>query len=155
MLIIMLNSDARHLSEETASASVDYSRETKLAKHPALRVLWLCLGCLFVGLGFVGALLPLLPTTVFMIMAAFFFARSSPRFYNLLLNNPLFGQLVRDWRDGLGMPLRAKVIAVTLLVLTIGSSTFFIPGLLGKLTLITVGLGICTYLLTRPTKRSP
>ena len=81
----------------------------------------------FTGLGFVGAFLPVMPTTVFLLLAAFFFARSSPRFYAWLLNNHTFGPFIRDWRAGLGMPLRAKILAVTLIVLTIGSSILIVP----------------------------
>ncbi len=132
---------------------VDYSHETKVANNPALRYLWLSLGFVFTGLGFVGAFLPVMPTTVFLLIAAYFFARSSPRFYNWLLNNPVFGQLIRDWRAGLGIPLRAKVMAVSLIALTIGSSAiFFVSAIIGKLILILVGLAVSFYLLSRPTK---
>ena len=131
----------------------DYGSEMRLTSNRLLRGLWLVLGLLFTGLGFVGAFLPVMPTTVFLLLAAFFFARSSPRFYAWLLSNPMFGPFIRDWRAGLGMPLRAKVLAVTLIVLTVGSSILIIPVLWVKILLACVGVGVSAYLVTRPTKR--
>ena len=126
----------------------------RVTDNRLLRGLWLVLGLLFTGLGFVGAFLPVMPTTVFLLLAAFFFARSSPRFYAWLLNNPAFGPFIRDWRAGLGMPLRAKVLAVTLIVLTIGSSILVISVLWVKVLLALIGVGVSAYLVTRPTKKS-
>ena len=126
----------------------------RLSTNPAVRFLWLVLGLLFTGLGIVGAFLPVMPTTVFLLVAAFFFARSSPKFYNWLLNNRAFGPLIRDWRAGLGLPLRAKVLAVSLIGVTVGSSALAVPVLWVKVMLVFVGLGVSAYLLTRPTKRT-
>ncbi len=132
---------------------IDYSHETDLAKNPGLRLLWIILGWLFVGLGFIGAFLPVLPTTPFLILAAYFFARGSARFYNWLMNNRFFGQQLHDWRAGLGIALRAKVIAITMIILTIGTSAaFFVEMLAVRLLLITIGLGVIGYLLRQPTR---
>ena len=134
-------------------AQVDYTHEMRLSTNPAVRFLWLILGLLFTGLGIVGAFLPVMPTTVFLLIAAFFFARSSPKFYNWLLNNRTFGPLIRDWRAGLGLPLRAKILAVSLVGLSVGSSALIVPLTWVKVLLVLIGLGVCAYLLTRPTKR--
>lgn len=132
---------------------VDYRHETRVSQNAFVRFLWLVLGLFFTGLGFLGYVLPGLPGTVFILVAVYFFARSSPRFYNFLLNNRVFGQLIRDWRAGLGLPLRAKVLAVSLIVLSIGSSLFFIEIWAIRLILLLCGVGVSAYLLTRPTKR--
>lgn len=95
----------------------------RLARHAWLRALYSALGLLCVGLGAIGVVLPGWPTTVWLLVAAFFFARSSPRFYAWLLRHPWFGPLVRDVRAGRGIPLRAKVLAVSMIVLFAGSST--------------------------------
>ena len=132
---------------------VDYSHETKVAKNKALRYLWFVLGLFFTGLGFLGYILPGLPGTVFILIAVYFFARSSPKFYNWLLNNRVFGGLIRDWRAGLGLPLHAKIMAVSLITLTIGSSViFFINNWPLRLVLLACGLGVSAYLISRPTK---
>ena len=96
-----------------------------------------------------------MPTTVFLLIAAFFFARSSPKFYNWLLNNRAFGPLIRDWRAGLGLPLRAKILAVSLILVTVGSSIFFVSILWVQLMLAVIALSVSTYLLTKPTKPTP
>ncbi|MDQ3385187.1 MAG: YbaN family protein [Actinomycetota bacterium] len=73
---------------------------------------WLAAGWLAVGLGAIGVLVPGLPTTVFFIVAASCFSRSSPRFERWVLDLPGVGRMVRDHRAGLGMPRRAKVAAI-------------------------------------------
>ncbi len=82
-----------------------------------MRPLYLMAGLLFVGIGWVGLITPGLPGTVFFVSAAWCFSRSSPRLERWVLNLPGVGQLVADYRDGLGMPRRAKIIAVSCIVL--------------------------------------
>jgi uncharacterized protein len=130
----------------------DYSHETKVTANPVLRYLWLVLGLFFTGLGFLGYILPGLPGTVFILVAVYFFARSSPRFYNWLLNNRFFGGLIRDWRAGKGIPLRAKIMAISVIALTISISVFAIDNQLVKLIVAACGVGVSIYLWTRPTK---
>lgn len=77
-----------------------------------LRGLWFLAGWVAVGIGAVGVVVPGLPTTVFFIVAAACFSRSSPRFERWVLGLPKVGPMVRDHRNGLGMPRRAKVWAV-------------------------------------------
>lgn len=79
-----------------------------LARAAWLRGLYLVLGLGFVALGVVGAFLPVLPTTPFMIVAAACFARSSTRLENWLLGHKRFGPLLRDWRARGAIPRRAK-----------------------------------------------
>jgi uncharacterized protein len=131
---------------------VDYSYETKVTTNPVLRYVWLILGFFFTGLGFLGYVLPGLPGTVFILIAVYFFARSSPRFYNWLLNNKIFGGLIRDWRAGKGLPLKAKIMAITVIAITIGISVFTIPNELIKIIVALCGVGVSVYLWTRPTK---
>jgi len=87
-----------------------------------VRWAWLALGWLAVALGGVGVVVPGLPTTVFFIVAASCFARSSPRFERWVLDLPGVGPLVRDHRAGLGMPRRAKRIAIGMIVLAVAAS---------------------------------
>jgi uncharacterized membrane protein YbaN (DUF454 family) len=93
---------------------------SKVAAGPA-RWLWFACGWVAVGLGGLGIIVPGLPTTVFFIVAASCFARSSPRFEQWVLNLPKIGPLVRDYRAGLGMPRRAKRYSI-------GSLWFFAGG---------------------------
>ncbi len=87
---------------------------SRLATGP-LRLLWFGLGWIFVALGGVGAVLPGVPTTGFLILAASCFSRSSPRFEKWVLDLPKVGPMVRDYRLGLGMPRRAKVLALSMI----------------------------------------
>jgi uncharacterized membrane protein YbaN (DUF454 family) len=80
-------------------ALADPADEDLLRRGRAVRAGWLMLGFLCMGLGFVGAVVPLMPTTIFMILAAGCFARSSPRLEAWLLAHPRFGPSLRAWRD--------------------------------------------------------
>lgn len=82
----------------------------------------MAVGFLAVGLGSLGVIVPGLPTTGFFVLAAWAFARSSPRFERWVLSLPMVGQLVQDSRAGLGMPRRAKVIAISMMVVAVGLS---------------------------------
>lgn len=86
------------------------------------RVGWLVAGLCCVGLGGLGVVLPGLPSTIFFIGAAACFSRSSPRLEAWVLGLRGVGPLVRDYRDGLGMPRRAKAIACTSIVVFAGLS---------------------------------
>jgi uncharacterized protein len=79
------------------------------------RVAWMGLGFTSVGVGSVGVVVPGLPTTVFFVFAAWCFSRSSPRFERWVLDLPKVGPMVRDYRDGLGMPHRSKVVAISMM----------------------------------------
>ena len=82
---------------------------------------WLAGGWLAVGLGTLGVVVPGLPTTVFFIVAASCFSRSSPRFERWVLDLPGVGRMVRDHRAGLGMPRRAKVAAIATMAVFAGA----------------------------------
>ena len=86
-------------------------RKTVSLGHRSLRAGWLVLGFLCVGLGIIGAFVPLMPTTIFIILAAGCFARSSPRLESWLLDHPRFGPTLRAWRAHRAVPRRAKIAA--------------------------------------------
>lgn len=88
------------------------------------RWVFLLLGVFFTALGIIGAFLPLLPTTVFLIIAAACFARSSPRLEAWLMNHERFGPTLRAWRANGAIPRRAKIMAC--LGMTAGLGLFFV-----------------------------
>ncbi len=89
-------------------------------RHRLLAALgWLC-----VGLGALGVALPVLPTTPFLLVALWAFSRSSPRFHRWLLEHPWLGRYVRDWERDRVIPVRAKIIAVTTMALSLTWAVF-------------------------------
>lgn len=87
----------------------------ELSRSRWLRPVWLLAGVLALLLGIVGIFLPLLPTTPFVLLAAFCFARGSQRWEHWLLNHPTWGPMVRDWRASRAVPLRAKQLATVMM----------------------------------------
>jgi uncharacterized protein len=105
-------------------------------------------GTLCVALGVVGMFFPVLPTTPFLLLAAFFYARSSKRFYHWLMTNRWFGDYVRNYREGRGIPLKQKTLTILLLWLTIGYAALFVVSLWwAKLILLGIAVGVTIHLI--------
>lgn len=122
-------------------------------RRPLARAGWTGLGCVAVGLGGVGIAVPGLPTTVFFIVAAWAFARSSPRLEAWVLDLPTIGPAVRDYRTGLGMPKRAKVMAATMIVTSVGLSAWLVDGWPLRSVIVAAGVvGLAFVLLRVPTR---
>ncbi len=118
------------------------------ASDRLLRILLIISGTFFVGIGVIGIFLPLLPTTPFLLLAAACYARGSKRFYNWLLNNRLFGDYIKNYREGKGIPLKVKVISIVLLWVTIGYAAIYImPIFIGKLILFLIGIGVALHII--------
>ncbi|MXV91504.1 MAG: DUF454 domain-containing protein [Acidimicrobiia bacterium] len=88
-----------------------------------IRGIWIAAGLVLVGIGAVGIVVPGLPSTIFFILAAGAFSRSSAKLERWLLNLPAVGKMVGDYRAGLGMRRRAKIAAVSMIVIAVGIST--------------------------------
>ena len=117
----------------------------------ALRGIYLVCGLFLVALGFIGAFLPVLPTTPFLILAAACFARSSSRLENWLLDHPRFGPALRDWRSRGAVPRKAKLMSLAgmslgFLLFWLGSS----PGPLSATLVAALMLTGLVYVFTRP-----
>lgn len=120
-----------------------------------LRLAWLLAGAgwLCVALGVAGLFLPLLPTVPLLLLAAACFARSSERCYRWLLDHPRLGPLVADYLDGGGIPLRAKVIAIATLWLSVSFSLYLAaPSFWARLLLPVIAACVTLYLLRLPTR---
>ena len=77
-----------------------------------MRLIYRLLGMTALGLGAVGAVLPIMPTVPFLLVAVYFFARSSPELEQRILDHPHFGPQVRDWRERRAISRRAKTLAI-------------------------------------------
>jgi len=116
------------------------------------RILYICLGFFFVALGALGTVVPLLPTTVFLLLAAYFFARSDERALNWLLTNRVLGEYIRNYRDGRGMTLFHKVFTISLLWASIlGSIIFLVDNNSVRLLLAVIASGVTIHLVSLPT----
>ena len=125
-----------------------------LVRSRALRIVLMGLGLLFVGIGFVGAFLPLVPTTGPILLAAFLFSISSVRFDHWLTHHRIFGPIVRDWRAGRGFTMRLKVAAIVAIAVTFTITVAFaIDSTLVRVLLIGLAVGLVVYILQLPTKQ--
>src|SRR5690606_24498656 len=86
------------------------------------KALYVALGLVCVVLGALGAILPLLPTTPFLLLASFFFVRSSPSLHAWLLRNRIFGPFLRDWNEHRGVRRPVKIVAICMIFLVGGAS---------------------------------
>ena len=132
------------MKNETDSCSIE--EKTKAANW--LKPLLIVAGSVFVGLGILGIILPVLPTTPFLLLAAACYARSSQRFYCWLLNNRWFGTYIDNYRRKKGMPLKVKLLTVSLMWLTLTLSLIFaVQSLSLRLILIILALGVSIHIL--------
>ena len=117
-----------------------------------MRIVLLVAGTLAVLLAVLGIFLPLLPTTPFLLLAAWCYARSSTRFHQLLLSNRWFGPYLTNYQMGRGIPARARLVTLIMLWSAIGVGAVFVaPAWWSRLLLIAIASGVTVYLLRLPT----
>ncbi len=116
------------------------------------RRLYFAIGSTSFVLGMIGLLLPVIPTTPFLLVSAHFYALSSERFYVWLLTNRFFGEYIRDWREHRGIPLRTKVWAILLLWVTIIASMVIVAIPIVCVITGTAAFGVSVYIWRQPTK---
>ena len=122
----------------------------KETKNPIAKILWIFLGSFFVMIGAIGALVPGLPTTLFLILAAACYIRSSQRLYDWLRTNKTFGPYLKDYREGKGMPKNAKILAVSMIVIFVGYAVVFaLEGLMLKVFVGLFGLVGIFYIILK------
>ncbi len=129
--------------------------ELRLSSSPIVRWLFVIGGTTSLVLGLIGLFLPIVPTTPFLLLTAFCYARGSERFYRWLLTNKYFGSYIRAWRNNEGVPIKVKVYALALLwyVLTM-SAIFVVPLWQVRVLFFLVGAGVTIYIVRLPTRRS-
>lgn len=112
-----------------------------------MKIAFNLIGCLAVALSVLGIFLPLVPTTPFLLLASACFARGSTRLHNWLLNTRPLGQYLRDYEAGKGIPLRAKIVALALMWLSLTAGILRVPDLALQLLLGAVGIGVTIFLV--------
>jgi uncharacterized membrane protein YbaN (DUF454 family) len=110
-------------------------------------------GCLNVGLGVIGLFLPLMPTTVFLLVALWAFSKSSLRFHRWLYDHPRLGRPLRDWHSHRVIPLRAKVLAVTMMGMSWLLVTLWVAeGWMLPFLIAACLLPVAAFIMTRPSR---
>ncbi len=134
----------------------DYSDEVSEHRSPAVRAALLVAGSLCVLLALIGLVLPIMPTTVFLVVAAACFAHASTRFYNLLLNSPAFGPAIREWRHHRSIPWRTKLWAMAVTTISFaGSILLFLDDARLQAGMAVVGLAVVAMLYRIPSRDGP
>ncbi len=123
------------------------SQPTKFIS-PLVRGILIMSGILLVVFGVIGIIMPVLPTTPFLLLAAYFFARSSNTLHQWLMNHHIWGNYLRDYTGGKGIPLGIKVWALTLLWVTMLATVFFvISNFWVKILLVAIAAGVSLHIL--------
>ncbi|MGE6917664.1 YbaN family protein [Achromobacter kerstersii] len=120
-----------------------------------IKALWLALGCVMLALGVIGAFLPVMPTTIFLILAVGCFSRSSPRLEKWLLDSPTYGPALRTWREQGAVSRKGKTYAC--LGMAVGYAVFWWSAHPSWLLAVGVGLfflASAAYVLSRPAPKA-
>ncbi len=134
------------MSKNIRQNSVQYSK--------FYRYLYLLSGFLLVGIGVIGIFLPILPTTIFLILASACFVKSSPQANEWLRNHKILGAYIKNYQDKSGLTIKAKVFNVALLwIMILSSAYFFTEELFIKLLLLAIAIGVTIHLLLVKTKK--
>jgi len=135
---------------EAKNASVNPIHKKKGRK--ITRVVLFVTGTVCLVFGLIGIVLPILPTTPFLLAAAACYYKSSPAMHSWLLNNRWFGEYLRNYKEGRGISLRAKLVVMTLLWLTIMYSVFFVLNVLvAQIALLIIAIAVSAHVITLPT----
>jgi uncharacterized membrane protein YbaN (DUF454 family) len=135
--------------------------QAKIGTRKSVRVLLIIVGSISLFLGAIGIFLPLLPTTPFLLLTAACYMRSSERMYNWLLRNRWFGEYIKNYQAGRGIPLKTKILAISTMWITMLVSMFFmivrISGisangiLIIRVVLIIIAVAVSAHLIRLPT----
>ena len=126
----------------------------KTSNNKLVRVLFFIAGTITLVLGAVGIVLPVLPTTPFLLLALACYLRSSERMTSWMLNNRYFGKYIRNYNEGKGIPLKTKLFALTILwTAIVYSAVFVIPLLIAQIILFAVAAAVTIHLVRLPTYR--
>ncbi len=125
--------------------------EVQISERPIIRWTLMAAGTILVGIGILGIFLPLLPTTVFFLMAAWCYARSSRKFYDWLHQNRLFGKYLKNYREGRGISRPSKISTIVVLWGGILYSIFVTHSVPVQLILAAIAIGVTIHIVMIPT----
>lgn len=118
------------------------------------KLIYLILGWFFLALAIIGIPLPILPTTPFLLLAAYFFSHSSERLHKWLINAKYLGPMITDWERHGVIRLRAKIISTVLIIILFSYTLIFVPVQLGIKSVVALsGVAVLAFIWSRPSKR--
>jgi len=125
------------------------SNKREIISNNFSRYFLIIAGTIFLGFGLIGIFLPILPTTPFLLLSAACYARSSQKFYNWLMNNKWFGNYIKNYREGKGVPLKFKIVTILLLWITIFTSIYsIIDNFWIGMFLFMIGICVTVHIIT-------
>ena len=125
-------------------------------KQKIVKTSLLIAGTFSLALGAIGIFLPILPTTPFLLLSAACYLRSSERMHNWLLGNRWFGEYIRNYQEGKGIPMKTKMLAMVMLWVAIICSAVFALDeiLIAQVALLLIAFGVSIHLIRLPTLKS-
>ena len=118
-------------------------------------LLFIILGTLFLVIGCIGLILPILPTTPFLILAAACYGRGSDRIYGWMMRNRLFGEFIKNYLEGKGIKSRQKIITLVFLwVMIIFTTAYIIENMIIRIFLLIIAFTVSVHILKLPTVQS-
>jgi len=138
----------------TMQQEPETTKETN-TRQKFVRALFFVAGTVSLAIGTIGIVLPILPTTPLLLLALACYCRSSKRMTKWVLNNKYFGSYIRRYREGKGIPIKTKIIAISTLWITISYSAFFIVNIwwIVQLILFAIAIAVSIHILRLPTYR--
>lgn len=119
----------------------------KINRQRLKEIIYNLAGIISVFLGFLGIFLPLLPTTPFLLLASYLFLKSSKKNYEWLMNHKIFGKYLRNYKIYKAIPLKAKILSLSFLWLTILISAYLIDLWFVKLALLVIAIAVSIHIL--------
>lgn len=120
----------------------------KLAGAKWVRYLYVTAGFVSLALGIIGVVTPILPTTPFILLSGYCFARGSERFHLWIMKHKYFGPMIRAFRDEKRIPLKAKILATAMIVVTMTTTAFFVRKPIAITGMASVGIAVIIYIWT-------
>jgi uncharacterized membrane protein YbaN (DUF454 family) len=141
------------LNAGTADATVTAPVGAEASRRPFRRAALLVCGTLSLALGIIGIFVPLLPTTCFLLVAAWCYARSSSRLYDRLMQAKWIGGYLRRYRDERSIPSHVKTASLVMMWITIGYSVYAFPNMLIRVALLVTAGGVTWHLYRLPSAK--
>jgi|WetSurMetagenome_2_1015567.scaffolds.fasta_scaffold462890_2 uncharacterized protein len=125
-----------------------------IKENRLIRLAWVAFGFLMVTMGIIGALLPVIPGTVFFVLAAIAFAKSSEKFYKMLIHNRWIGPHLQNYLEEKFIPIRTKIVAISFLWISVTiSSVYFVSAFWEKAIMFLFTIGVTIYLILHRSKK--